>query len=191
MQLFFLNSSGKEFPITTDSDLEIVNIQAEKSIESSDVNNVHSDTKPVDTNDFKDALLASLYSQVEFLRDQLHEKDLLIRTLIIKESEAQAIGSSHPKFIPSVYSESHSESETSNSRCDSVYEVENPIELFANEKNNYTPDDQENEDVDFNDLYLQSLRDTKEAQVKAQQCTEAVRRIRVKTERTFPPRQIY
>ena len=36
---------------------------------------------------FKDALLAALYSQVEFLRNELNEKNLLIRTLIIRESD--------------------------------------------------------------------------------------------------------
>ena len=35
---------------------------------------------------YKDALLASLYSQVEFLRE-LEGKDLLIRSLIIKDSD--------------------------------------------------------------------------------------------------------
>ena len=39
------------------------------------------------TESYKDALLASLYSQVEFLRNELEEKNLLIRTLIIKESD--------------------------------------------------------------------------------------------------------
>ena len=32
---------------------------------------------------YKDTLLASLYSQVSFLRDEIKEKNLLIRTLII------------------------------------------------------------------------------------------------------------
>ena len=45
--------------------------------------------KTIDTDrDFKDVLLA-LYSQVEFLRNQLDEKDLLIRTLIIRDEESQ------------------------------------------------------------------------------------------------------
>ena len=41
----------------------------------------------IDSTDFKDALLASLYTQVEFLKNQLEEKDLLIRTLIMKEND--------------------------------------------------------------------------------------------------------
>lgn len=36
---------------------------------------------------FKDALLASLYSQVEFLRSEIEEKNLLIHTLIIRDSD--------------------------------------------------------------------------------------------------------
>ena len=38
-------------------------------------------------NDFKMSLLASLYSQVEFLLAEIEEKNLLIRTLLIKESD--------------------------------------------------------------------------------------------------------
>ena len=48
-------------------------------------------------NDFKDALLASLYGQVEFLRSQLEEKDLLIRTLIIRDNESYTRGNPSPK----------------------------------------------------------------------------------------------
>ena len=36
---------------------------------------------------YKDAILASLYSQVDFLKHELEERILLIRTLIIKQSE--------------------------------------------------------------------------------------------------------
>ena len=50
------------------------------------------DDKTIDITDFKDALLASLYSQVE--RNQLEEKDLLIRTLIIQVGEKQLHGNS-------------------------------------------------------------------------------------------------
>ena len=41
----------------------------------------------IDTAHLKESFLASLYSQVEFLRTQIVEKDLLIRSLIIKESD--------------------------------------------------------------------------------------------------------
>ena len=37
--------------------------------------------------DYKDSLLASLYSQVEFLRGEIEEKNLLIRTLILREGD--------------------------------------------------------------------------------------------------------
>ena len=37
---------------------------------------------------FKNAVLASLYSQVDFLRKELEEKNLIIRTLIIKQSQS-------------------------------------------------------------------------------------------------------
>ena len=38
-------------------------------------------------NDFKMSLLVSLYSQVEFLKSEMEEKNLLIRTLLMKESD--------------------------------------------------------------------------------------------------------
>ena len=44
-------------------------------------------SKSINMENFKDALLASLYSQIEFLRNQIDEKDLLIRTLIINEKD--------------------------------------------------------------------------------------------------------
>ena len=49
-------------------------------------NTVFEKTLDAATN-FKDALLASLYAQVEFLKTELEEKNLLIRTLILKDSE--------------------------------------------------------------------------------------------------------
>ena len=70
----FISSSGKEFRINSDTEL---NIENEKPIESSDFKKLRGNEKPIDTNDFKDALLASLYSQVELLRNQLEEKDSL------------------------------------------------------------------------------------------------------------------
>ena len=63
----FINASGKQAKITQDDDLVI---------EQESVFNTNEK--------FKDALLASLYSQVEFLRNEIEEKTLLIRTLIIK-----------------------------------------------------------------------------------------------------------
>ena len=45
-------------------------------------------TQSENTNvDFKDALLASLYSQVEFLRKEIEEKNLFIRTLLMREND--------------------------------------------------------------------------------------------------------
>ena len=46
-------------------------------------------TPHLDVNaNFKNALMASVYSQVVFLKNELEEKNLLIRTLIIQESQA-------------------------------------------------------------------------------------------------------
>ena len=42
-------------------------------------------SKSINMANFKHVLLASLYSQIEFLRNRINEKDLLIRTFIITE----------------------------------------------------------------------------------------------------------
>ena len=63
----YVDTSGKYFNIYNVTEINIVE-----------------DDNPIDITDFKDALLASLYSQVELLRNQLEEKDLLIRTLIVQ-----------------------------------------------------------------------------------------------------------
>ena len=50
--------------------------------------NIEMEPKPVNCmENYKDALLASLYSQVDFLKNELQEKNLLIRTLIIKDAD--------------------------------------------------------------------------------------------------------
>ena len=70
-EIIYIDSNGKHINTNIDEDLEI-NIESEK---------------PIDITDYKDALLASLYSQVELLRTQITEKDLLIRALIIQNGE--------------------------------------------------------------------------------------------------------
>ena len=72
--IIFLDSNNKHIVIDSDTEIDIV---------TSEDNN----SSPLDTNDFKDALLASLYAQVEVLKNQLEEKDLLIRTLIMKDND--------------------------------------------------------------------------------------------------------
>ena len=67
----YITAGGKEYEIGSNNEVEIVH---------------DSDEKPIDINDFKDALLSSLYGQVEFLRSQLEEKDLLIKTIIIRDN---------------------------------------------------------------------------------------------------------
>ena len=63
-----------------------VNTEDELCIENIPTINTHEN--------IKDALLASLYSQVEFLRNEINEKNLLIRTLIIWEADMYQQGSS-------------------------------------------------------------------------------------------------
>ena len=80
----FIDGSGKKVVINSDTEFSILEDKDEGD-------------KPFDTNNIKDALLASLYSQVEFLKSQLEEKDLLIRTLIIKDNEThtQCVNTNH------------------------------------------------------------------------------------------------
>ena len=57
--------------------------------------------------------MASLYSQVEFLRNQLEEKDLLIRTLIIKDGESRIQSQNYipRETVSSSSSDSHGDPE--------------------------------------------------------------------------------
>ena len=64
----FVDATGKHVNINSDTELNVINAE-------------------VDTSNYKDSLLASLYSQVEFLRHELEEKNILIRTLIIRDKD--------------------------------------------------------------------------------------------------------
>ena len=95
--IVFIDSSNKRYEITADTDVDIAITHSSTANNSMiDRNNIneHPITEhiintepPINTEQFRDALLASLYSQVEFLRSQLEEKDFLIRSLLIKESD--------------------------------------------------------------------------------------------------------
>ena len=76
--IIFLDSNNKHIVIDSDTEIDIVDSEDNNS-------------SPIDTNDFKDALLASSYAQLEFLKYQLEEKDLLIRTLIIKDNDVYGV----------------------------------------------------------------------------------------------------
>ena len=77
--LIFIDSNAKdtyfnentEFSTTNDLSKTIINQQQDDKY---------------DAIDYKDALLNSLYSQVEFLRNELSEKNILIKSLLLKES---------------------------------------------------------------------------------------------------------
>ena len=69
-----VSANGKNLSLMEDSILDL------EMIQSLNVNE-----------NFKDAMLASLYAQVDFLKNELEEKNLLIRTLIIQESQVYDI----------------------------------------------------------------------------------------------------
>ena len=90
-----------EYVINVDEDLQIDETsgsyydsecdQTELDIGAENINRTENiDTEQeIDANrNFKDALLASLYAQVEFLKTKLEEKNVLIRMLIIKDCDS-------------------------------------------------------------------------------------------------------
>ena len=65
--------------------------------------------------DFKDSLLANLYSTVEFLKKELEEKNFIIKALLARENVVCLCSKNHSKF------ETRSEIETSCSdKCDDI-----------------------------------------------------------------------
>ena len=83
--IIFIDSRDKRIQITSETELDVINIHstANNSMNTND----NALKSLIDTENFKDVLLAPLYSQVEFLRTQVVEKDLLIRSLMIKKSD--------------------------------------------------------------------------------------------------------
>lgn len=57
------------------------------SVTEEAINNIKNLKNIKATENYKDALLASLYSQVNFLRQEIEEKNLMIRTLMIRDHE--------------------------------------------------------------------------------------------------------
>ena len=62
----YIDVRNNKLIINSDTGLEIINTPTRKT-----------KSIPMDSTDFKDTLLASLYIQVEFLKNQIEEKDLL------------------------------------------------------------------------------------------------------------------
>ena len=171
----YTSASGKEIQISEDSELSI---QSEKSIGNNDgvssANNI-GNQKPIDNTDFKDAVLAALYSQVEFLRNQLEEKDLLIRTLITRDGEelVQAVLSHNNIPRDAVITSSSTSSSSGSGNEDSMFEcfgnvnnevLNNNVEVLNSSiaVNEPIPDE-----VNFEELYMQFVRDTEEERIKS------------------------
>ena len=94
-ELIFVDASNKKYKINKDTELEILNITQSTTNE----NNIASTGLPINIENFKEALLCSLYSQVEFLKSQLEEKDLLIRTLIIRDKDIEYASETSANFF--------------------------------------------------------------------------------------------
>ena len=102
----YIDTTGKYININNDTEINIVH------------------DKLIDITDFKDTLLASLYSQVQLLRNQLEEKDFLIQTLIIQDGEKQLNGNSRKNRTSTGTS-----SESGDSHCN-----ESVHDLLVNER---------------------------------------------------------
>ena len=135
-----------------------------------------------------------MYSQFEFLRSQLEEKDLLIRTIIIKDGETHMHGNPSPKYIPmeakSFCSSSSDNLNSNDSSDDSVFECSNDngnneevlnLLISTTSINESVPGDQMNEVVDFEDLYMQFMRDRRGTNKIWQFVATTVRKQRSKT----------
>ena len=135
--LILINSNGKQVQLSEDDDLVIEH-----------------DTNLNVNENFKDDLLASLCAQVEFLRKELEENNFLIHSLIIREGDVY-------NYTPSNKSDGDisvtSYSTYNNSVADNIHEND------TDNMNIINPSIVRDEDEDdFNSLYLQYLRDMRE-----------------------------
>ena len=148
--LFIIDASGKEVKVN-----EEININVEPKLDFC-------------MDNYKDALLASLYSQLDFLKNELDEKNLLIRTLIIKEADVYNYNDS---------TRSGSATESNNKRVDgsdgSDLDNEDDFQVISSNGSVSEPfvnpnDESLDDDADtctdeyFRDLYLQFEDDMKE-----------------------------
>ena len=112
-----------------------------------------------------------MYTQVEFLANQLEEKDLLIRTLIIRDGELQTQKLKNNNHVITHKSRSETPiSESDNSCNESVFEFPIGEMLWnnastVNENIDCNQNAEELTDEDFNNLYLQFISDTEEERV--------------------------
>ena len=73
--IIFIDESYKRTVINKETEIDIINNHTDVNVNK----------QPIDTSNYKDALMANLYTQIEFLKHQICEKDLIIRTLINKD----------------------------------------------------------------------------------------------------------
>ena len=77
---------------------------ASKEVKLTEEINIEVEPKPMFCMDnYKDAILVSLYSQLDFLKNELKEKNLPIHTLIIREPDVYNHSTSTHRVIVKVY----------------------------------------------------------------------------------------
>ena len=138
---------------------------------------------------FKDALLASLYSQVEFLRNEIEEKNLLIRTLIIKDHELNYNEAHNSKITSEISTKNegnHNEEQkgvTSNDIIDA--DIENEWNKYMKQPYTHYGDGNEisddDDDYDFDDLYMQYQRDMDIEKTTGKTLGEQLKQIRAES----------
>ena len=135
------------------------------------------DDKPIDTNNFKDALLACLYSRVDDLKNELAEKNFIIRSLVIKKCEVEH----HEQEVSS-----SSISNTIDLKVTSEWALQSTSETEGNNNNTITNansteielDSYQEEESGFAELYPQFVADSereKSTDIKLQRQIKEVR----------------
>ena len=164
--IIFIDSKGKEVHLNENSDISInlENMDAQKNQQQHDGNIINSEN-------FKDALLASLYTQVEFLKSQLLEKDVLIRTLIINESNSYGKKGyiyQHGKHTNNPRDDECQSHSTENVSSD--LETRSQITSDLSEIINYVDEELEvNNELEEDDIFFQNLyKERKKAELDTQ-----------------------
>ena len=135
----------------------------------------------------KDALLASLYSQVTFLKNEIEEKNLFIRTLMLRENDVYNFGNTRSVSLTS-NDDSHIENNDNRDEiASSVSHQDESIYILdeyntsssessqdgthiIDELSTYNDDscNEFNEEVYFKDLYLQYKEFEKEQKIESE-----------------------
>ena len=158
----YIDASGKNLKIHNDTVINVVN-------DSNNICNMEINKEVIeviDTNDFKDVRLASLYSQVEYLKNESQERNTHIRTLLSIIKDCKPL---YEDVAQNTLNENISKGDMDNSEIIDLHtpkdgsennDIQNSTTLEDISTMATSTDYESNESIDFNDLYLQYVRDT-------------------------------